>query len=228
MNGAGPRLYLDSADPDAWAEYLPTGIYHGVTTNPLLLERSGQRCTVGNLADLAAQAAALGAMEIHLQTWGEDAVEMADRGARLAAIDAGLAVAVKVPATGEGFLAAGELVASGATVTMTAVYAPAQVLAAAGLGAAYAAPYLGRLDDAGRDGRAILLEMQRLLRNTGSRLRLLAASLRSAAVVVDLAAAGLETLTFGPEVAADLLDEPLTLAAASDFERAALTMGDDT
>jgi transaldolase len=228
MKRGGPRLYLDSADPEAWAEHLPTGVFHGVTTNPLLLERAGQRCSVGNLADLAARAAALGAAEIHLQTWGEDPVEMADRGARLAAIDAGLAVAVKVPATPGGFLAADELVAAGSTVTMTAVHAPAQVLAAAALGAAYAAPYLGRLDDAGRDGRAVLVAMHRLLRATGSPLRLLAASLRTADVVVDLAAAGLDTFTFGPGVAADLLDEPLTRAAAADFDRAAEAMGDRT
>lgn len=228
MKTGGPRLYLDSADPAAWAEHLPTGIFHGVTTNPLLLERSGQRCTVGHLADLAARAAALGAMEIHLQTWGEDADAMADRGSRLAAIDAGIAIAVKVPATPEGFRAARTLTAGGARVTLTAVYAPAQVLAAAALGAAYAAPYLGRLTDAGRDGRAILLEMNRLLRATGSPLRLLAASLRTADAVVDLAAAGLDTLTFGTGVAADLLSEPLTLAAATDFERAAEAMGDGT
>ncbi len=228
MNPAGPRLYLDSADPAAWNEHLPTGIFHGVTTNPLLLERAGQACTERNLADLAARAGAPGAREIHLQTWGGTAAVQVARGRRLAALADGIAVAVKVPATPDGFRVVGELVAGGATVTLTAVYAPAQVLAAAALGATYAAPYLGRLDDAGRDGRAILLEMAGLLRATGSPLRLLAASLRSAATVVDLAGAGIDTLTFGAEVAADLLNEPLTLAAATDFGRAAEAMGEET
>ncbi len=213
------RLYLDSADPAAWAKLLPLGFCHGVTTNPLLLERAGQACTAANLEQLVRRAADLGAREIHLQTWGEGADAMAERGLRLAELSALLPVAVKVPATAAGFAAAGRLRDAGATVTLTAVYAEGQVLAAAGLGAAYAAPYLGRLEDAGRDGRAILLRMQELAARGG--LRLLAASLRSAERVVDLAAAGLDTFTFGPEVAAALIDEPLTAAAAADFQRAA-------
>ena len=38
--------------------------------------------------------------------------------------------------------------AAGTPITMTAVFTPGQVLMAAGFGAAYAAPYLGRLLDA--------------------------------------------------------------------------------
>ncbi len=218
------RLYLDSADPAAWARLLPLGFLYGVTTNPLLLERAGQRCTLANLEQLARTAAGLGAREIHLQTWGEEAEQLTARGRQLAALDCGLDVAVKVPATAAGFASAGRLVAAGATVTLTAVYAEGQVLAAAALGAAYAAPYLGRLDDAGRDGRAILVRMQALA--AGTPLRLLAASLRSAERVVDLAAAGLDTFTFGPDVAEALIQEPLTTAAAADFLRAAGAMED--
>ncbi|MBE0567585.1 MAG: transaldolase, partial [Krumholzibacteria bacterium] len=127
------RLFLDSADTGAWARLLPLGFCHGVTTNPLLLERAGEACTVANLARLAGAAAALGAREIHLQAWGETADELASRGLELAALDCGLAVAVKIPATLAGFAAAGRLVAGGARVTLTAVYAEGQVLAAAGL-----------------------------------------------------------------------------------------------
>ena len=219
------RLFLDSADPAAWARLLPLGFLHGVTTNPLLLERAGQPCTLANLEQLARTAARLGAREIHLQTWGEDAAQLTERGRRLAALDCGPAVAVKVPATAAGFVCARRLIDAGATVTMTAVYAEGQVLAAAALGAAYAAPYLGRLDDAGRDGRASLVRMQALAAATP--LRLLAASLRAADRVVDLAAAGLDTFTFGPDVADALIAEPLTTAAAADFLRAALTMEGD-
>lgn len=217
------RLFLDSADTGAWARLLPLGFLHGVTTNPLLLARAGEACTVANLARLAGVAADLGAREIHLQTWGEDADELAGRGLELAAVDRGPTVAVKVPATAAGFAAARRLAAAGARVTLTAVYAEGQVLAAAGLGAAYAAPYLGRLEDAGRDGRAVLLRMQALARQGG--LRLLAASLRGADRVVDLAAAGLDTFTCGPAVAAALVEDPLTAAAAADFLRAARAGG---
>ena len=220
------RLYLDTADTAAWSRLLALGFCYGVTTNPLLLERAGEACTVDNLRRLAAVAAEAGAREIHLQTWGAGPDDLAARGAALAEDPPGLAVAVKVPATPEGFAAARLLVSAGVAVTLTAVYGEGQVIAAAGLGARYAAPYLGRLEDAGRDGVATLVRMQRLAL-AGADLRLLAASLRTPERVVDLAAAGLDTFTCGPDVVSALIEEPLTRAAAEDFRRAASAMGDD-
>ncbi len=219
---AGPRLFLDSADPADWTYLLPTGVFHGVTCNPLLLERAGQDCTLANLGALAAQARRLGAREIHLQCWGADADAMFATGSRLALLgDARMRVAVKVPATGEGFRAARRLRDAGCRITVTAVYAPGQLLAAAAAGAAYAAPYLGRLNDAGRDGGAAVLTMHRILQGTGAGTRLLVASLRTADQIVELAAAGLDTFTFGAPVAWDLLKDNLTDDAAAAFQQAA-------
>jgi transaldolase len=223
----GPRLFLDSADPAAWERLLPTGIFHGVTTNPLLLERSGQDCTVANLGRLVRMAAELGVCEIQVQTWGPDAATMVETGEILAGLGRhGTAVVIKIPATTDGFRAARLLRDRHHPVTLTAVYEPGQVLAAAGLGAAYAAPYLGRLDDAGHDGAAVIGAMQNILRGTGADTRLLVASLRTANAVVDLAVMGLDTFTFGPNVADQLLAADLTTAAAADFQRAATAMGD--
>ena len=33
------RLYLDTADTLDWADLMPTGIFYGITTNPLLTKR---------------------------------------------------------------------------------------------------------------------------------------------------------------------------------------------
>ncbi|MBK9472784.1 MAG: transaldolase [bacterium] len=218
----GPRLFLDTADTGAWERLLPTGIFHGVTTNPLLLERAHLSCEVAVLADLARRAAALGAREIHLQTWGDDAAALEQTGLRIAeATTGGLTVLVKVPATAAGFRATARLRAAGLAVTLTAVYNAGQVLAAAAAGAAYAAPYLGRLDDAGRDGRKVVLAMQAVSRSTGTDMRLLVASLRGPERVIELARLGLDTFTFGPEVADALLHDELTDAAAAAFAKSA-------
>lgn len=224
--GGGPLLFLDSADPVQWERLLPLGVFRGVTTNPLLLERAGQECSVENLARLVGRAAGLGAGEIQLQAWGGNVESIVACGTRLAELAAGgLAVTIKVPATGVGWSAAARLREEGCAVTLTAVYAPGQVLAAAALGAAYAAPYLGRLEDAGRDGVATLGSMRDILDGSGSATRLLVASLRSARRVVELAGQGFDTFTFGPEVAVELLAEELTELAAADFQRAAREMG---
>lgn len=219
------RLYLDSADPEQWRQWLPLGVFHGVTTNPLLLERAGQRCTFENLALLGGLAFDLGAREIHLQAWGEDTDALVDCGRRLATLAP--EVAVKLPATDQGLRAARRLLAEDLVVTLTAVYNTGQVLAAAALGAHYAAPYLGRLDDLGRDGTPEVIAMHELLRGTDNPTRLLVASLRDWDKVVELAWEGLDTFTFGPAVAAAMLDDEDTDEAAAEFLAAARRMQAD-
>lgn len=225
----GLRLFLDSADPADWDRLLPLGFFHGVTTNPLLLERAGQTCSVANLRELARAARDLGAREIQMQTWGDSPEQMVATGEELAGLgEADFRAVVKIPATNAGFRAAGSLVQRGHPVTLTAVYTPGQVMAAAGLGAAYAAPYLGRLADAGQDGPALIQAMSDILKGSASRTRLLVASLRSADQVIDLAARGLDTFTFGTTVATELISSDMTASAAADFQRAAEAMGEQT
>jgi transaldolase len=217
------RLFLDSADPADWEQYLPLGVFNGVTTNPLLLDRAGQDCTPANLARLAGRAFELGAREIHLQAWGEDEDELVQRGREL--VDLAPQVAVKLPATDEGLRAARRLIGEDIAVTLTAVYNAGQVLAAAAVGARYAAPYLGRIDDLGRDGTAEVIAMHELLQNSENPTRLLVASLREWDKVVELAWEGLDTFTFSPRVAAAMLDDEDTDEAAADFTDAARRRG---
>lgn len=222
----GMQLYLDSADPGQWERWLPLGFFRGVTTNPVLLERAGQPCTLANLESLVRRAVDAGCGEIHLQTWGHTAEEMIHHGSQLALMAGlGLPVLVKVPATSTGWEVAEKLAASGCRITMTGIFDPGQILLAAGFDADYAAPYLGRLNDAGHDGPATVLRMQKILTGSRSGTRLLVASLRKAEQVVSLAAQGLDTFTFGPAVASELLTEELTEKAAADFQWAAEAMG---
>ena len=218
------RLLLDSADPSAWAEWLPTGLFRGITTNPTLLRRAAQPCRLDQLEALTAQALALGVQELHLQAWGADLLAC---GRALVQLAPGR-IWVKLPITRAGAAAARCLIAEGCPITFTACYEPAQVLLAAALGADYIAPYLGRISDLGRDGHAELTPMQRIVDAVApsgpasSQLRLLVASLRSADDLARLAAEGLNTFTISPAIAAELFAVEPTLAAAAQFERDAL------
>jgi transaldolase len=212
------RLFLDSADPKAWAEWLPSVLFHGVTTNPTLLRRAEVSCQLDALAALSRQALDLGCRELHLQAWGEDTAALEACGRALAAL-APERVVVKLPVHRQGALAAARLIDAAIPVTLTACYAVPQVLVAAALGARYIAPYLGRISDLGRDGAGDVVAMQRCLRGCGSSVRLLVASLRRPEEMGQLAAAGLDTFTISPEVAAALLSCPDTETAAARFER---------
>jgi transaldolase len=219
------RLFLDSASTAAWADWLPSGLFHGVTTNPTLLRRAGVPCRLETVANLTRQALDLGCHEVHLQAWGSDAAALEACGLALAAL-APDRVTVKLPVTRSGAAAAARLIQAGRPITFTACYEVPQVLVAAALGARYIAPYLGRIDDQGRDGAGELVAMQRCLRGTGSSVRLLVASLRNAETLSRLAAEGLDTFTLSPAVAAELFGSAATDAAAAQFERDALGLGE--
>jgi transaldolase len=217
------ELYVDSADVADWQKWLPMGLFYGVTTNPLLLQRANVPCDLGTLTRLANTAFALGAQRIHLQVWGTDADTMTAIGRQLAAVDN--RVSVKVPITREGSLCAQRLIAEGVSVTLTGVYAAYQTLTAMALGADYAAPYLGRMNEAGRDGQAEIVTMYNMTQNLGIPLKLLVASLRQIEDVAALAQHGVNTFTLAPAIVEALFGDSLTAQAAADFESAARAMG---
>jgi transaldolase len=91
---------------------------------------------------------------------------------------------------------------------------------AAAAGATYIAPYLGRMEDAGRDAMADVLAMQEILAGTGT--RILLASVRDVASMVALARRGVRCFTFSPAVAEQLFADELTAEAVRAFDAAAM------
>lgn len=215
------RLMLDDADYNHWQQWLPLGLFYGVTTNPLLLEKAGVPCQVERLTDLATAAFELGAQEVQLQTWGDDEAQYVQVGKKLSAIDPERIV-VKVPATQIGTAAAATLIRSGVRVTLTAVFTEHQALIAAAIGADYAAPYLGRIHDAGRNGCEVLTAMQQALDGINSPTRLLVASIRRVEDIAFLAAQRLNTFTISTAIAEQLFQVQATIDATIAFEQAAL------
>lgn len=213
------RFYLDTADTEQWKAWLPSGIFYGVTSNPLLLERANQPCTLANLTELAGQALEFGMQEVQIQTWGESVAALVERGQAIAAIDS--RIVVKVPVTQTGTTAAAQLIAQGIPVTLTALYAVHQALIGASLGAHYVAPYLGRINDLGQNGRETLATMQRALSGVDSETRILAASIRTIGDIPFLASRGLNTFTFSAKIAEEFFSVDATERATQDFERAA-------
>ncbi len=216
------RFYLDTADRQQWQTWLPSGIFYGVTSNPLLLERANQPCTLANLTDLAQQAFDLGMKEVQIQTWGNSISELVERGQAIAAIDPRMVV--KVPVTQTGTSAAAQLIAQDIPVTLTALYAVHQALIGASIGAHYVAPYLGRINDMGQNGRETLATMQRSLTGVESQTRILAASIRTIGDIPFLASRGLNTFTFSTQIAEEFFNVEATKQATQDFERAATAL----
>ena len=71
------KLYVDTADRAAAESLLATGLFHGVTTNPTILQRASMG--VADLRDIYRWAVEAGAQEVFFQAWGEDAATLRQR-----------------------------------------------------------------------------------------------------------------------------------------------------
>ena len=210
------KLYLDTADRGAAESLLATGLFAGVTTNPTILKRASKG--VGDLPEIYRWATDAGASEVFLQAWGEDSATLIKRGQRLR--DLGREVVIKFVATRAGSTACTVLAARGIPTLLTAIYDPGQAIVAAAAGATYIAPYLGRLNDAGRQGIAEVVAMHEVLVATGSTTKVLLASIRSVPDMVALARHGVDCFTMAPDVAEQFFTDPTTAEAARTFEDA--------
>ena len=216
------HLYLDSADLADLRTCMPHPAVHGITTNPTLLRRAGiSRATLPKLLHTAIK---LGAKQVQAQVHAADTDGILDDAEELVREFNPGQLVVKIPATREGLRAGAELSAGGIPVTYTAVYAPEQAHFAGQLGAAYAAPYLGRLEDSGVDGLALIGQMQSLLAGTST--RLLVASIRSRAAYLALLELGVGSITIPPKLFTELFDHSATLNAEQGFLADAAALGD--
>jgi transaldolase len=85
-----------------------------------------------------------------------------------------------------------------------------QALLAAKAGAFYISPFVGRLDDVGFEGMALIRSITHIYRNYNFSTQVLAASLRSPTHVVDAATAGAHVGTMPFKVMDMLFNHPLT------------------
>jgi TalC/MipB family fructose-6-phosphate aldolase len=210
------KLYVDTADRSAAESLLATGLFHGVTTNPTILQRASK--SVADLKEIYSWAVDAGAQEIFFQAWGEDPATLIERGQRLR--DLGGEVVVKFVATRAGSTACAALAARGIPTLLTAIYDPGQAIVAAAAGATYIAPYLGRLNDAGRQGIAEVVAMHEVLVAAASTTKVLLASIRNVPDMVALARHGVDCFTMAPDVAEQFFTDPTTAEAARTFEDA--------
>ena len=217
------RLLVDSADPENWERCVRRGWVFGATTNPNILRRDGWTVEETSYKALVENAQRIGLRELHIQATGSTAEDLTETGLAIAGLWDRLKV--KVPLTAEGMAAAKNLTDARVPITLTAAYAAHQMIPAVTLKAAYIAPYYGRLLEADRDGDTILEGMRSIGETFGANTRLLVACIRSVAQLEHLLALGYDTFTLPPSVADALATDPMSDAAATDFENATKAPG---
>ncbi len=202
---------LDSANTKDWKRVSTTGLFSAVTTNPLLIQRAGLKCSIDTYKSLHEQAMDLGFDHLQLQVFGDDWQGMAEQ--ILSISDNTI---VKIPANEKGFSLASQLSVPSRT-TITGVYSVHLGAAAERLGAAYAAPYYARLAESERDVEAIFAGLRTACHNT----KVLVASLRSIEQFEHLVGLGHRCFTIPGALLDDLMSDQMTEAAIAQFEEAA-------
>jgi len=197
------KLFLDTAHLDHIRIARDWGLLNGVTTNPSLAAKEGLE-----FDDLIARICEITPGPVSAEVVAPDVEGMLEQARRLAAIADN--VIVKVPMTREGVSAGARLVEEGIGINVTLVFSAAQAILAAGIGATFVSPFLGRVDDAGNDGLGLLRDIVEVFAVQAYDTEVLAASLRHPVHVVESARLGADAATMPFAVMEKLFDHPLT------------------
>jgi transaldolase len=216
------KFFVDTADTKEIADLAATGLLDGVTTNPSLIQKSGRKflevveeiCGIVN-GPVSAEVVAL------------DHETMMKEAAILRRIAKN--VAIKVPLTIDGLKTCKTLADDGVMVNVTLCFSANQALLAAKAGAAFISPFVGRHDDAGFDGMALIADIRQIYDNYDFGTEILVASVRHPIHVLESAKIGADVMTAPPAVIRQLFNHPLTdkgiAAFLADWEKTGQTIG---
>jgi transaldolase len=204
------KIFLDTANIDSIKKYNDMGLVDGITTNPTLLSKEK-----GNPADIMRQIVKIVKGPVSLEVVGTSAEQMLEEAHRLKKY--GPNVVVKIPMIAEGLKAVKKLKSEGIETNVTLVFSANQAILAAKAGAAYVSPFIGRLDDAGQEGMALIREIVQIFKNYEFSTNVLVASVRHPLHVIDAGKIGAHVVTLPPDILGKMLTHPLTDKGLSTF-----------
>lgn len=205
------KFFLDTANLEDIKTAHSWGVIAGVTTNPTLVSKEGDidfHTRVREIAETVNGPVSAEAVSLEKSRLIEEAKV-------LAAIHP--QVVVKVPLCPEGLGAVKELTALGIKTNVTLVFSANQAVLAAAAGATYVSPFVGRLDDIGEDGMKLIYDVVEIFDLYGIETKVIAASLRHPAHVLECAKAGADYATVPFKVLKMLFEHPLTKKGIEQF-----------
>jgi transaldolase len=197
------KLFIDSADIDEIRDLAASGLVDGVTTNPSLAAKTGR-----DYVDVLGEICHIVPGSVSAEVLATDFDGMVRQGKRFAKIAKN--IAIKVPMTWDGMKACRALSGEDLTVNVTLCFSPVQAMIAAKSGATYISPFIGRVDDCGEDGMALIRDIRAIYDNYDFRTQILAASIRSVTHVRESALAGADVATIPGKIFHSLINHPLT------------------
>lgn len=198
------KFFVDTADLNEIRDLSETGLLDGVTTNPSLMAKTGQK-----IVDVIAAICEVVPGPVSAEVAATDFKTMLAEGRRLAKIAPN--VAVKVPLTVDGLKTCKALRGEGTMVNVTLCFSATQALLAAKAGATFISPFVGRLDDLSQDGMQLIGDILQIYRQYDAiETEVLVASIRHPVHLLQAAKMGAHVSTLPPNVIRQLYNHPLT------------------
>jgi transaldolase len=204
------KFFADTAEIAEIRELADTGLLDGVTTNPSLIHKSGR-----NFIEVVGEIAALVEGPVSAEVVALEFDDMMREAEVLRKIADN--IAVKVPLTPAGLKACKALTSDGTMVNVTLCFSAAQALLAAKAGASFISPFVGRHDDVGFDGMALIADIRLIYDNYDFPTQILVASVRHPMHVVEAARIGADVMTAPPKIIWQLFKHPLTDSGITAF-----------
>lgn len=204
------KIFIDTANIERIKEINDWGILDGVTTNPSLIAKEGK-----DLKTIVTEISEIVDGPISAEVMSLDAEGMVAEGLELAKIHPN--INIKLPMCIESLKATKILSSKGINVNVTLIFSAQQALLAAKAGAAFVSPFVGRLDDIGVDGIALINEISAIFSNYGFSTEIIAASIRNPIHVSASALAGCDIATIPYEVLKMMINHPKTSEGIDKF-----------
>ncbi|WP_311267125.1 fructose-6-phosphate aldolase [Sphingobium sp. WCS2017Hpa-17] len=197
------KFFVDTADTAEIRELAATGLLDGVTTNPSLIHKSGRKFleVVEEICGIVDGPVSAEVVALDHETMMKEAEvlrKIADN------------VCIKVPLTIDGLKTCKALTDEGTLVNVTLCFSANQALLAAKAGASFISPFVGRHDDNGFDGMALIGDIRLIYDNYGFDTEILVASVRHPIHVLESARIGADVMTAPPSVIKMLSKHVLT------------------
>lgn len=197
------KFFIDTADVNEIKMANDRGWVDGVTTNPSLIAKSGRP-----FFEVIKEICAITTGPVSAEVISLDAEGIIREGKELASLAKN--VVVKVPMCEEGMVAVKKFTSMGIKTNVTLVFSPIQALLAAKAGATMVSPFVGRLDDIGQDGMAMVNEIVEMYHNYDFSTEVLVASVRSPMHIQHAALMGAHIATIPYKVMQQMTGHPLT------------------
>lgn len=197
------KLFIDTANTEEIRKANDLGVICGVTTNPSLIAKEGLV-----FEKVIKEITSIVDGPISAEVISLEATKMVEEAVELVKIHPN--IVIKLPMTTEGLKATKVLSSKGIKTNVTLIFSAGQALLAARAGATYVSPFVGRLDDIGRDGMELVADIAEIFDIHGISTEIIAASIRSPLHVIDAAKAGAHIATVPYNIILQMTKHPLT------------------